>query len=143
MQQVSTGVFNICGQLLAHALSLCSPHIQTRTPPLATHNRCGDTSPRRLCKLSPEVQHTLDDNDIKLVATFPAPPKFTSERAGTLFIMLRVENDMWIVACGGGEGANPGKDEESIQKFAREVRGEGGRVLHDVCCARLVRCMHA
>lgn len=75
----------------------------------------------RLCKLAPEVEQTLEDNNVKLVVTFAAPPTDAMQRAGTLFIMLRVDSGMYMVACGGAEGAHPGRHEDNIRKFAQEV----------------------
>jgi hypothetical protein len=62
------------------------------------------------------VERILADNKVQAVATFAAPPVST-----TACLLFQVEGGMWMAAVGGNEGVYPGRSEEDVMRFAREV----------------------
>jgi hypothetical protein len=71
--------------------------------------------PCRLCKLSPEVERILDENEVHfMIALADAPVR-------TLCIIARVEGGLSLVGVGGKEGVYPRAEEDAVLRFAREV----------------------
>lgn len=58
----------------------------------------------------------LEDNEVHFIATMAAAP------VRTLFNIVRVEDGLYLASLGGSEGLYPSAGEESVMKFAREVR---------------------
>lgn len=71
----------------------------------------------RLCKLAPEVEQVLDDNNIQYIVTLAAPPDCV-----TASLIQRIEGGLCIASLGGNEGRYPGTDHEELMRFAQEVR---------------------
>jgi hypothetical protein len=70
----------------------------------------------RLCKLAPEVQQVLDDNNIHFIVSLAAPPNCV-----TASLIQHIEGGLWLASLGGNEGRYPGTDHEELMRFAREV----------------------
>lgn len=68
--------------------------------------------------MAPDVRQILSDNNVEAVVTFAMPPEISA------CLMMHVENDTWVAAVGGNEGILPGRSEEDIMRFAREVCGQ-------------------
>jgi hypothetical protein len=75
----------------------------------------GPTLACRLCKLSPEVEKTLDDNEVYFTMALPEAP------VRTLCIIPRVEGGLCLISVGGKEGIYPCAGKEAVVKFAQEV----------------------
>jgi hypothetical protein len=69
----------------------------------------------RFAELDPEVDRALKQQGVYLFSALPAAP----ERTCTM--LMRTEQDVWLVGVGGNEGAYPGRSPEELMDFANKV----------------------